>query len=192
MIGSDGAKYALVRVRDPNGERGTCVIRTKAIERPDSWRAWDGNGFHGRFSNPYETRQRRRMPCAPVGRGRIAEMAESLTYSTALGRYLLVGLAPPGGGSVGPKVTGIYFSTSEDLVHWSERKLVTRAVTPHNYTCGGFSPLAYPSLIDPESSSRTFATTGTHPYLYYTQFRYRDCGRTPERDLMRVALEVSP
>jgi hypothetical protein len=119
-------------------------------------------------------------------------MAESLTYNTALGSYLLVGLAPPGAESIGPKATGIYFSTSEDLVHWSERKLITRAVTPHNYVCGGPSPLAYPSLIDPESASRTFATSGAHPYLYYTQFRYQDCRRTPERDLMRVALEVSP
>jgi hypothetical protein len=192
VVGADGAKYALVRVRGPGGERGTCLIRTSRIQRPDSWRAWDGNGFHGRFSDPYEARQRRRTPCTPVGAGRIAEMAESLTYNTALGSYLLVGLAPPGAESIGPKATGIYFSTSEDLVHWSERKLITRAVTPHNYACGGPSPQAYPSLIDPESTSRTFATTGTHPYLYYTQFRYQDCRKTPERDLMRVALEVSP
>jgi hypothetical protein len=192
VVGPGGAKYALVRIRGPGGGRGTCLIRTATIQRPDSWRAWDGDGFDGRFSNPYETRQRRRTPCAPVGVGRIAEMAESLTYSTVLGRYLLVGLAPPGEESIGPKLTGIYFSTSADLVHWSERKLVTRAVTPHNYSCGGPSPLAYPSLIDPESGSRTFATTGAHPYLYYTQFRYRECHRTAERDLMRVALEVSP
>jgi hypothetical protein len=119
-------------------------------------------------------------------------MAESLTYNTVLGRYLLVGLAPPGEDSIGPKATGVYFSTSEDLVHWSERKLVTRAVTPHNYTCGGPSPLAYPSVIDPESTSRTFASSGAHPYLYYTQFRFRDCHKTAERDLMRAALEVSP
>ncbi|HXS33569.1 MAG TPA: hypothetical protein VN758_07350 [Solirubrobacterales bacterium] len=192
VAGPDGAKYALVRIRGPGAERGTCLIRTNRIQRPDSWRAWDGDGFDGRFSDPYETRQRRRTPCTPVGPGSIAEMAESLTYNTALGSYLLVGLAPPGAESIGPKATGIYFSTSEDLVHWSVRKLVTRAVTPHNYACGGPSPLAYPSLIDPESASRTFATSGAHPYLYYTQFRYQDCRRTPERDLMRVALEVSP
>lgn len=192
VTGPGGALYALVRIRGPEGERGTCLIRTRRIQRQGSWRAWDGHGFHGRFADPYATRQRRRMPCTQVGAGRIAEMAESLTYSTALGRYLLVGLAPPGKLSLGPKATGIYFSTSADLVHWSERKLITRAVTPHNYRCGGPSPLAYPSLIDPTSDSRTFATGGEHPYLYYTQFRYRDCHKTPERDLMRVPLEVSP
>jgi len=192
VTGPDGAFYALVRVRDPGRVRGTCLLRTRHVGRPRSWRAWSGEGFNGRFGNPYRARQRRRIPCVPVGQGEIAEMAESLTYSEALGSYLLVGLAPPGGHSIGPKARGIYFSTSTDLIHWSQRNLITRAVTTHNFRCGGPSPLAYPSVIDPESSSRTFATSGTHPFLYYTQFRYRDCHQTAERDLMRVPLAVTP
>lgn len=192
VTGPDGAFYALVRIRDPGVQRGTCLLRTRHIGRPDSWRAWNGIGFSGRFSDPYRSRQRRRIPCTPVGQGQIAEMAESLTYNSALGSYLLVGLAPPGPDSLGPKTRGIYFSTSKDLVHWSERKLITRAVTTHNYRCGGPSPLAYPSVIDPASASRTFATSGSQPFLYYTQFRYRDCRQTPERDLMRVPLQVAP
>lgn len=190
--GAGGYKYALVRMRDPDGRRGTCLIRARRVQRPKSWRAWDGSGFGGRFSDPYLTRQRPRTPCAPVAKGRIAEMAESLTYSETLGRYLLVGLAPPGRGSLGPKRRGVYFSTSEDLVHWSERRLVTRAVTKQNYRCGGPSPLAYPSVVDPESGSRTFATSGAHPYLYYTQFRYEGCRMTADRDLVRVQLRVTP
>ena len=192
VIGPDGFKYALVRVRDPGVQRGTCLIRTRRIQRAGSWRAWDGEGFGGRFGNPYEAGQRRRTPCRPVGQGEIAEMAESLTYSTALGRYLLVGLAPPSRDSIGPKARGVYFSTSQDLVHWSERKLVTRAVTKQSYRCGGPSPLSYPAVIDPESGSRTFATSGARPYLYYTQFRYEDCHKTADRDLVRVPLEVLP
>lgn len=192
VVGPDGAFYALVRIRDPGAERGTCLLRTRQVGRAGSWRAWNGVGFAGRFSDPYRSPQRRRIPCAPVGRGRIAEMAESLTYNTALGAYLLVGLAPPGPASLGPKRRGIYFATSQDLVHWSPRRLVTRAVTTHNYRCGGPSPLAYPSVIDPASASRTFATSGATPYLYYTQFRYRSCDHTADRDLMRVPLVVTP
>jgi hypothetical protein len=192
VTGPDGASYALVRVRGPGARRGACLLRTRTVGDPKGWRAWNGIGFNGRFSDPYRSRQRRRTPCTPVGRGRIAEMTESLTYNTALGSYLLVGQAPPGPDSLGPKARGIYFATSSDLVHWSERKLVTRAVTTHNYRCGGPSPLAYPSVIDPESASRTFATSGSQPYLYYTQFRYRDCRQTAERDLMRVPLQVTP
>jgi len=190
--GPGGFKYALVRIRDPGGRRGTCLIRTRRVQRPSSWRAWDGTGFSGRFRDPYTGQQRRRTPCAPLAKGRIAEMAESLTYNEALRRFLLVGLAPPVRGSIGPKVRGIYFATSTDLVHWSERRLVTRAVTKQNYRCGGPSPLAYPSVIDPESDSRTFATSGAHPYLYYTQLRYRNCRQTADRDLVRVRLRVTP
>jgi hypothetical protein len=190
--GPGGALYALVRIREPGGARGTCVMRTRHIGRPRSWRAWDGEGFDGVFANPYLSRPRRGFPCVPVGEESIAEMDESLTYNTVLGRYLLVGLAPPGADSIGPKAWGIYFSTSADLVHWTPRKLVTQAVTTHNYLCGGPSPLSYPSLIDPESGSRTFATTGAHPYLYYTQMRYVECHQTADRDLVRVALEVAP
>jgi hypothetical protein len=190
--GQGGWLYALVRVREPGGVRGTCVMRTRRIEDSGSWRAWDGSRFDGAFSDPYSSPPRRRPPCVPVGGGRIAEMAESLTFNTVLDRYLLVGLAPPGAESLGPKFAGIYFSTSEDLVHWSPRRLITRAVTTHDYRCGGPSPLAYPSLVDPESPSRTFATSGARPLLYYTQFRYRDCRRTADRDLVRVALEVTP
>jgi hypothetical protein len=192
VVGADGFKYALVRVRDPGGRRGTCLIRTRAIARAGSWRAWNGAGFFGRFTDPYRSRPRRHAPCAPLDPGHVAEMAESLTYSTTLGRYLLVGLAPPGPESLGGKVRGVYFSTSADLIHWSERRLVIRAVTRQNYRCGGPSPLAYPAVIDPESRSRTFATSGSHPYLYYTQFRYDGCRMTADRDLMRVALQVSP
>jgi hypothetical protein len=192
VVGADGFKYALVRVRDPGGRRGTCLVRTRAIGRAGSWRAWNGAGFFGRFTDPYRSLPRRHAPCAPLDPGHIAEMAESLTYSTALGRYLLIGLAPPGQESIGPKVRGIYFSTSVDLVHWSERTLITRAVTTHDYRCGRASPLAYPSVIDSESASRTFATSGPNPYLYYTQFRYSECHKTADRDLMRVALRVSP
>lgn len=192
VTGPDGAHYALVRVRDLVGQRGVCLIRSRRISSPGSWRAWDGSGFHARFRDPYRASGSRRAPCRLVDPGQIAEMTESLTYNTALNRYLLVGLAPPGPLSRGPKVRGIYFSTSPDLVHWSKRRLLARTVTKHNYRCGGPSPLAYPSVIDPASASRTFATSGSSPYLYYTQFRFRSCHQTAERDLMRVPLKVTP
>ena len=96
------------------GRRGTCLIRTSTDPAPGSWRAWDGNGFRRPSSrDPYGTRPRPRAPCAPVGPGRIAEMAESLTYNTALGRLPARRPGASGAESIGPKATGIYFSTSE-------------------------------------------------------------------------------
>jgi hypothetical protein len=192
VSGPDGAFYALARIRDPHGRRGTCLLRTPRIGRARLWRGWDGDGFGGRFSNPYRSPARPRIPCRPVGKGLIAEMDESLTFNTVLGEYLLVGLAPPGELSLGPKKPGVYFSTSPDLVHWSMRRLVLGVPTKQTFRCGQSSPIAYPSLIDPESPSRTFAVSGRRVFLYYTQTRYEDCRITPERDLVRMPLEVVP
>jgi hypothetical protein len=190
--GPRGARYALVRVRDPDGTRGDCLLRAARVGSPGAWRAWQGSGFSGVLLDPYRTPASTQVTCGQVGVGVIAEMTESLTYNTVLGRYLLVGLAPPGAGSIGAKVTGIYFSTSSDLVHWTPRTLVVPAVTAQTYVCGGPSPIAYPSVIDPRSPSRTFATSGRHPYLYFTQFHYSNCHSTAERDLIRVPLEILP
>jgi hypothetical protein len=192
ITGPDGAYYALVRVRNPDGTRGDCLLRTRQVDSARAWRAWDGHGFSGAFSDPYHSGAAARAPCAQVGAGLIAEMTESLTYNYALGRYLLVGLAPTGPGSVGAKVTGIYFSTSTDLVHWTPRTLVTPAVTTQSYACGGPAAIAYPSVLDPHSASRTYATSGGTPYLYFTQFHYSGCRQTTARDLIRVGLEVTP
>jgi hypothetical protein len=190
--GPDRAQYVLVRIRDLDGRRGTCLLRTATVGEPGSWRAWDGDGFDGRFEDPYLAAAGPRAHCTPVGRGRIAEMTESLTYNTVLRRYLLVGVAPPGPLSLGRKLTGIYYSTSADLIHWTPRRLLLPVLTRHSYRCGGPTPIAYPSLIDPSSPSRTFAATGAHPFLYFTRFGYRHCRQTENRDLLRVRLRISP
>jgi hypothetical protein len=190
--GPDGALYSLLGVRDLTGRRGVCPVRTRTIGATAGWRAWDGHGFSLRFGDPYRGLQRPRLPCRLVAPGRIAEMTESLTFNTVLDRYLLIGLAPPGPLSVGRKTWGIYYSTSTDLVHWTSRTLITRAVSKQSFRCGGPSPIAYPSLIDPHSRSRTFATSGADPYLYYTQFNYQGCHQTEDRDLARMRLLISP
>jgi hypothetical protein len=183
--------YALVRVRDPSRPSGDCLIRTRDIARPGAWRAWDGEAFRIAFSDPYTAEARPYVGCKPVSPGEISEMTESLTFNTALDRYLLIGIAGPVEGRPDRRERGIYFSLSDDLIHWSPRKLILSSPTLHSYRCGGPSPIAYPSLIDPGSRSRTFGTTGAHPYLYYTQFHYRACRQTANRDLMRVRLDVS-
>jgi hypothetical protein len=186
-----GDSYAMVVSRLPDGEAGTCLIRASDPFRPSAWRAWDGSGFTLRFSDPYRTASAG-PPCTPIATRQIGTLHESLTYNTYLRRYLLIGLtsAPrPGGGGL---VTGVYFSVSSDLIHWSSRRLIRRAPTVQTFRCGGPNPIAYPSLIDPRSRSRTFATTGRRPYLYYTRFNYSRCRQTLDRDLIRVPLEISP
>ena len=42
------------------------------------------------------------------------------------------------------------------------------------------------SLLDPESESRNFETTGRRPWLYFTRFHYEECRNVPNRDLVIV------
>lgn len=192
VAGPDGARYALVRVREPDGAHGDCLLRTTRVGSPTAWRMWDGHGFSAPFPDPYLNGAHTANGCALISVGDIAEMSDSLTWNTVLHRYLLIGMAPPGPLSIGPQVEGIYFSTSSDLIHWSPRTLIEPAVSVATYQCGGAWPIAYPSVIDPSSRSRVFASSGKSPFLYYTQFHYTACHQTADRDLMRVRLEVSP
>jgi hypothetical protein len=117
-------------------------------------------------------------------------MHESLTFNTYLDRFILVGMAKAAGSDGGP-VRGVYFSLSDDLIHWSPRKLLMRATPIQRLRCGGPKPIAYPSLLDPESRSRTFSTTGRRPYLYFTRFNYAGCKLGLDRDLVRVPVEFT-
>ncbi|MEK6272246.1 MAG: hypothetical protein AABM42_06320, partial [Actinomycetota bacterium] len=112
-------------------------------------------------------------------------------YDSFLGQFLLVGMASAPDPETGRLVTGIYSSVSDNLVNWSRRRLVMAAPSIHSYRCGGRDPIGYPSVLDPGSQSRTFETAGQYPYLYYTQFNYQRCRQTPNRDLVRVPLEIS-
>ena len=118
-------------------------------------------------------------------------MSDSLTYNSYLRKYLLVGLSgdrPPGWRR---PVSGIYYSVSDDLIHWSRRRLIRQVETTWTYRCGDSNPILYPSLIDHESPSRNFETTGRRPYMYFTRFHYRNCAQGPHRDLVRVRVEFN-
>ncbi|HSC21995.1 MAG TPA: hypothetical protein VLC07_09725 [Solirubrobacterales bacterium] len=189
VIERGGYFYALVRVREPAAPSGDCLLRSGDIGSPGSWRAWDGSSFDLTLADPYRAGTAGRR-CRRIAPDQISEMTESLTFNTEIDRYLLVGVAGPV--EKGPAAErGVYFSTSTDLVHWSPRQLVLRAPTLHSYRCGRPSPVAYPSVIDPASRGRSFETSGRHAYLYFTKFRYRNCQKTPDRDLMRVRLSIS-
>jgi hypothetical protein len=115
-------------------------------------------------------------------------MHDSLTYNTYLGKWLQVGIAADEVPGRGRAVWGIYYSTSDDLTSWSRRKLIREIETTWTYRCGDSNPILYPSVIDGNSSSRNFETTGQRPYMYFTRFHYRDCVQTLNRDLVRVRI----
>ncbi len=61
----------------------------------------------------------------------------------------------------------------------------------HTYRCGDPNPVAYPSVLDPDSTSRNFETTGKEAYLYFTRYNYQSCRETFDRDLVRIPIEFS-
>ena len=188
----DGHWYALIHAEAFGEQReGTCVMRTANLRDPGSWRAWDGSGYRVRFANPYESSGTSGRICAPVAFGEIVGMTHSLTYNDYLDKYVLVGPSGRPGPGTGGVVWGFYYSTSDDLIDWSERRLIRAATLTTSFTCGAPNPVFFPSLLDPESPSRNFETTGRRPYLYFTRFHYKDCNSTLNRDLVRVRVRFS-
>lgn len=191
---ADGYYYALLHVEQFRDQAwGTCVMRTRDLADPTSWRAWDGTAFNVRFVNPYDgaARAPRDHVCRPVARQEIGGMAASLTYNTYFGRFLLVDLSEVDDPTSRRRVTGVFYSLSDDLIHWSPRRLLLAADRPDTATCGGPDPIGYPAVLDPGSPSRNFETTGKRAYLYFTRFHYASCQKTLDRDLVRVPIEFS-
>ena len=186
--------YALVVTQAHRAQRpGTCVIRTSNLADPRSWRAWDGDGYNVTFADPYRVRDAAAGDhfCEPVSYDQIGTMSDSLTYNTYFGKYLLVGSNSAYDTRHRRTVYGFYYSLSDDLVDWSQRKLLRPGGLTFSYKCGDPDPILYPSLLDPATPSRNFETTGRRPYLYFTRFHYSGCRSTLNRDLVRVRLQFS-
>lgn len=177
---ADGYYYAMIGRALP-GLGGACVIRAPTLGRPDAWRFWNGTGFGGSFVNPY-TSAAPRVVCPRL----LDVLAESLSWNTQLGRWLLIGSK-----AFSPTDSAFFFSTSTDLVNWTDPKPFHKVELVFTHVCGEEDPKAYASFIDPSSPARNFDITGKTGWLYYTQFHYRDCHMTLDRDLMRIPVEIT-
>jgi hypothetical protein len=183
--------YGAVRDQDA----GVCVLRTSDITDPSSWRGWDGSSFSVRFRNPYYenvTPQRTHL-CEPASYENIMSMSRSLTYNTVLNKYVLTGAAVKFDPAQSRNVFGFYFSTSDDLVHWSSRQLLLEIPSLLSHTCGGPDTGSYPSLLDHDSTDRNFRITDDTVYVYFTRIHFDTaCQLTWRRDLIRVPIQFSP
>jgi hypothetical protein len=167
-----------------------CVMRTDNLNDPDSWRYWDGESFSGRFVDPY--REQVDENTSKCGELELADLAgglnEGVIYNTELERYMMVGIVfHP---SEGDPKWGVYYSLSDDLVHWTERRLLKEIVTTPNVVDGSKDEyFAYPALLDPDSDSNNFSTTDDQAYLYIT--RFNEGWNSLDRDLIRYPLKIT-
>jgi hypothetical protein len=194
----DGHYYILARVEQYKAQQsGACLLRSSNLSDPASWRAWDGSGFNVRFVDPYlePAAYPPSHVCAPVAPSAIAKMAMSVTYNTYFGAYLLVGYSAITDPTTGVVTKGAFYSLSKDLINWSPRQLLMKALPPFDYDCGPDKPITYPTLLDPGSPSRNFETTGQRPYLYFTQSNFTfvnsSCFQNLNRDLVRIPIQFN-
>jgi hypothetical protein len=191
---SDGYDYAtFLAMAEGAQTRGTCLMRTNDPTDPGSWRAWDGKGFSVSFIDPYSsTAGPTGHVCQPLDPKAIGEMTQSLTYSTVFKRFMLVGESTTTDHATGTAVSGVYYSLSTDLIHWSARTLILATQFPWDHSCSEPTALSYPSLIDPNSPSPTFGTVGVTADLYLTRFHYdAACNQTWDRDLIRYPVSLT-
>ncbi len=196
VTGPDGALYATLSFEPRRLQAGgTGLIRTTAaaIGNPASWRAYDGSGFNVQFDSPYPTAttERQYHVCTPIGAGRLQRPMRSLIEVEGQDLYLAIshGVLP------GDPAVKVLVSTSTDLIEWAPPQAIVDLDLP-GYgqggesceTHGGQVRYQYPSLLDPQSTSRNFNTTGTIAYIYATRVRYCD---GLNRDLIRIPISIA-
>jgi hypothetical protein len=172
-------------------EQWVCLMRTNDLADPTSWRYWDGQGFDGQFIDPYLSPDAPPADhlCPALARNQIgASMNDSITFNTFLNRYVLVGISAD---QIDNRETwGFFYAFSDDLVHWTHRKLLLEVPLPWTVQNSGTDVYyLYPSLLDPQSDSRNFETTGDTAYLYFTRFNNGQGGGPLDRDLIRVPVQ---
>ncbi|GJD34077.1 hypothetical protein [Methylobacterium aerolatum] len=170
------------------GTRGNCLFRAPSDSPAGPWRARRAGGFTGFFPSAYETgRDEHTTPtrCDVIGADRQLGILRSIVRLETVDLY--VGVFSVANGMQRP--AGIYYSLSPDLLTWGEaRMLVDLRPWYGTMECAAFYD--YPSLIDPASSSPTFATAGQHLQLYLTRFNWSTCDRGLDRDLVRLSIAV--
>lgn len=180
--GQDGYYYSIVGYGDEQElKTWQCLMRTQDLSDPKSWRFWDGSSFAGTFIDPYteEVIDPESHECAPID---LDVAHHSLTFNEFAGRYVLIGQSSQF--IDGRNVEGFFYTFSDDLIHWTSKKLLIELNIFEDPEAVQYE---YASLIDPESTTRSFETTGKTAYLYYTRFNF-GLGSL-DRDLIRLPVE---
>jgi len=184
VLAQDGYYYSLFMAIDRAAKQGMCVMRTKTLSDPTSWRAWDGTGFNLQMTNPYTGA----APawCTQVIPGGIAD---GLTFNTYLGLYMQIGDVAAGNNC------GLYFYTSPDLVTWTVGGFMRAQYWPFGVNgdgaCAappGVAATADSAIIDHSDTTTNFEKPGQTPYLYFTRFNN---GFGLDRDLVRVPMVIT-
>ncbi|CAO3425733.1 hypothetical protein [Azospirillum endophyticum] len=166
-------------------QRGACLIRTDTLADPQSWRGWDGKSFSVRFVRDGQAGDAPEAHvCAPVAPDVLQGTVRSIVRHRTSGRFIAT-LAMTRDGR-----TGIWTTTSPDLLTWSKPELLWAAPLLFRYGCDDAVAFDYPALLDPNSRGRNFDDVGKTAYLYMTRLNLDKCKITWNRDLVRMRVEI--
>ena len=183
LVSRGGALHAFVFTEGYGRQRrGNCLLRAADPWSAENWRAWDGTDFAARMPDPYANEpDPETQRCAPVATTALRWPVTALLRHAPSGAFLAL---MQGGGAV-------WISASRDLLRWSEPSRAMDAVGHGAWRCGDPAPLAYPSLLDPASSSRAFEEVGDDVLLFATRFvPTPTCRLAMERDLVRFRTKL--
>ncbi|MDJ1159978.1 hypothetical protein QNA08_17330 [Chelatococcus sp. SYSU_G07232] len=192
IIARDGFYYAFVFADGYRGQkRGNCLIRTRTLDDPSSWRAWNGADFSARFVDPFRdaVADTDAHTCTPVAPNVIGRMIGGLVTLRGSNEVMAV-FADKRRGAGGQVVEGIFTTVSRDLLHWSEPSLVMEAQLLWDKDCTRPDAYFYPSLIDAGARTFSFEDFGDKGFLYLTRYQLKNCKVTWDRDLVRVPVRL--
>jgi hypothetical protein len=184
--------YAFVTVQLPKTSLVyISEMRTKTLDDPRSWRAWDGQGFNMEFVDPYASTPENPPKHIPV---RILDPnmgGSSLSFNTYFNKWLVVGSGNTFNNRTNESFGGFCFSLSDDLIHWSKPQLLMEF--QQNWPPSWDEEFRiYPSLLDPQDVSRNFEITGQTSYLYFTHgYHFMSENDGYDRDLVRVPIKFT-
>jgi hypothetical protein len=142
--------------------------------------------------DPYteEVTEEQRHVCAPVASGLMVGPVASVTRHRQSGVYIALMATTRPSASGDKPVSGIFFTTSSDLIEWSVPTLILELPMQFRFECSDQAAFFYPSLLDPDSPSRNFEDTGDHAYLYLTKIYLDKCKLGMQRDLVRIPITI--
>jgi len=164
-------------------EGGNCLLRSGDIADAGAWRGWNGDAFAVRFINPYASDEKPDTHvCSPIAPNALRWPLSSLVR-LASGPFvaLMMNAARDG---------GVFAALSPDLLHWAAPVRLLPSLGESAWRCDDPPPLAYPSLLDPDSPGRNFEVAGASAWLFLTRFNSHACKLGMDRDLIRLHVDV--
>jgi len=182
----DAFAFFVAAARDGEQEPGNCLVQGRDVGTPSTWRAFDGQRFSIDIaSNPYEAKQPHKA-CRSIDPQHLRWPVTSLVRVPGENRFLALMV-----GRNASLHAGVYVSQSADLLHWSNPQKLLDTNLPSHLDCAGGPVRLYPSLLDPESMSASFATVGSSPFLFYSELPIKNCRvQLLDGQLRRIRLRI--